>query len=50
MLYRMRRKDGTTDPFSSGSLVERDSALQHLAVTDFKICTLGDLGAGASTL
>ena len=24
MLYRMRREDGTTDPFSSGSLVDKD--------------------------
>ncbi len=35
MLYRMRREDGTTDPFSSASLVETSGDVQHLSVTDY---------------
>ena len=35
MLYRMRRNDGTTDPFSSGTVVDKDGNRRHLAVTDF---------------
>jgi predicted secreted hydrolase len=35
MLYRMRREDGTTDPFSSASLVDRSGDVQHLSVTDY---------------
>jgi len=35
MLYRMRREDGTTDPFSSASLVDRSGGVQHLSITDY---------------
>ncbi len=37
MLYRMRRKDGTTDPFSSGSLIETDGRLTHLTAANFSL-------------
>lgn len=37
MLYRMRRKDSSSDPASSGSVVLPDARTQHLAVTDFQI-------------
>ena len=34
MLYRMRRKDGSADPVSSGTLVDRAGTALHLAWTD----------------
>ncbi|MGC4097462.1 MAG: lipocalin-like domain-containing protein [Nitrospira sp.] len=37
MLYRMRRKDNSSDPASSGSVVSMDARTQHLVVTDFQI-------------
>lgn len=35
MIYRMRRDDGSTDPFSSGSTVDPDGVRRHLAAADF---------------
>jgi predicted secreted hydrolase len=37
MLYLMRRKDGTVDPYSSGTLVSADGTIKHLALKDFRI-------------
>ena len=37
MLYRLRRDDGTTDPFSAGSVVALDGTRTPLAVGDFTI-------------
>ena len=37
MLYRMRRKDGKVDPFSSGTYVKADGSKIHLGQEDFKI-------------
>ncbi len=37
MLYRMRLKDGGTDPFSSGTIVERDGRTRHLKRDEFHI-------------
>ena len=37
MLYLMRRKDGSVDPYSSGTLVKADSTTQPLALKDFRI-------------
>ena len=34
MLYRMRRKDGSADPVSSGTLVDRDGRAQYLRWDD----------------
>ncbi len=34
MLYRMRRKDGSADPVSSGTLIDRDGNARHLAWSD----------------
>ncbi|MDG1896021.1 MAG: lipocalin-like domain-containing protein [Fuerstiella sp.] len=48
MLYRMRRDDGTTDPFSSGSLVRKDGQVKHLSVTDFRITPLRDWTSSAT--
>ncbi len=35
MLYRLRRKAGAADPFSSGTLIARDGSPRTLASTDF---------------
>ncbi len=36
MLYLMRRKDGSVEPTSSGTLVEADGGATHLRLGDFK--------------
>lgn len=40
MLYRLRRKDGTIDPASSGTLIERDGSYSHLRRGDFELTPL----------
>jgi len=37
MLYLMRRKDGSVDPYSSGTLVNADGTTQHLALGDYRV-------------
>lgn len=37
MLYRMRLRNGGTDPFSSGTIVERDGSSRHLKVNAYRI-------------
>ncbi len=37
MLYLMRRKDGSIDPYSSGTLVSANGATKRLALKDFRI-------------
>jgi len=37
MLYLMRRKDGSVDPYSSGSLVGSDGQSRHLTRADYQI-------------
>lgn len=37
MLYRLRRADGTADPFSAGTYVDPQGRATHLAVKDFKV-------------
>jgi len=37
MLYRLRRRDGSSDPVSSGTLIDRDGRTQHLKRADFRI-------------
>lgn len=41
MLYRMRRKDGSSDLASSGTAVSPDGGARHLEVTDFQIESTG---------
>jgi predicted secreted hydrolase len=48
MLYRMRRKDRTTDPFSSGSLVRKDGLLTHISVTEFEMMPLRNWTSSAT--
>jgi len=40
MLYRMRLRDGGTDPYSSGTIVDRDGTTRHLKVGDFNLESL----------
>ena len=40
MLYLIRRKDGTADPYSSGTLVRADGTIKHLALKDFRIAVV----------
>jgi predicted secreted hydrolase len=37
MLYLMRRKDGSVDPYSSGTLVSADGMSKNLALKDYRI-------------
>jgi predicted secreted hydrolase len=37
MLYLIRRKDGTPDPYSSGTLVGTDGRTQHLGLNEFRV-------------
>jgi predicted secreted hydrolase len=37
MLYLIRDKDGSPDPYSSGTLVKSDGTTKHLALKDFSI-------------
>jgi predicted secreted hydrolase len=37
MVYRMRCEDGSTDPYSSGSLVDKTGASTHLSIADYQI-------------
>lgn len=41
MLYRIRRKDGSSDLASSGTAVSPDGSTRHLEVTDFQIESTG---------
>jgi predicted secreted hydrolase len=40
MLYLIRRKDGSPDPYSSGTLIKADGRPRHLALKDFQIDVL----------
>jgi predicted secreted hydrolase len=40
MLYLIRRKDGSPDPYSSGTLVNADGTTRHLGLQDFQIDVL----------
>jgi predicted secreted hydrolase len=37
MLYRIRRKDGTADPFSAGTYIDRQGKAHHLRASDFSL-------------
>jgi predicted secreted hydrolase len=40
MLYLMRRKDGTVDPYSSGTLVSAYGATKNLIIKDYRVDVL----------
>ena len=48
MLYRMRRKDGSSDPASSGTAVSADGRSRHLEGTEFQIESTGTWTSPAS--
>ena len=37
MLYRLRRTDGSADPVSSGTFIDRDGRGHHLSIGDFTL-------------
>ena len=37
MLYRLRRADGSADPVSSGTIIDRDGHGHHLSIEDFTL-------------
>ena len=41
MLYRMRLKDGGTDPYSSGTLVNADGTSKHLPLANYQVTSTG---------
>ncbi len=41
MLYQIRRKDGSLDPFSSGTVVSENGSSKHLVLSDFQIKAKG---------
>jgi predicted secreted hydrolase len=42
MLYRLRRKDGSADPASSGTVIAPDGASRSLALADFQVTGAGE--------
>jgi predicted secreted hydrolase len=42
MLYQFRRKDGSADPFSSGTYVDAQGNSMHLTAEDFRLIPMGD--------
>jgi predicted secreted hydrolase len=42
MFYRIRRKDGSADPFSSGTYVDSSGHSQYLQASDFSLTPLGE--------
>ncbi|HSE83527.1 MAG TPA: lipocalin-like domain-containing protein [Thermodesulfobacteriota bacterium] len=37
MLYQLRLKNGGIDPYSSGSVIERNGTVRHIGVDDFRV-------------
>jgi predicted secreted hydrolase len=48
MLYRLRNRDGSLDPYSSGTIVEQNSKTQHLRLAEF-VATPGRQWRSAKT-
>ena len=42
MLYQFRQKDGSTDPFSSGTYVDAQGKSVHLTAADFRLVPTGE--------
>ncbi len=49
MLFRIRRSDGSVDPFSAGTFVDAQGASTHLRSSDFKLQPLGDVWSSPLT-
>lgn len=43
MLYQFRRKNGSTDPFSSGTYVDAEGRSVHLTAEDFRLVPAGEI-------
>ncbi len=49
MLYQFRRKDGSIDPFSSGTYVDARGRSQHLKSADFRLTPAGESWTSPAT-
>jgi len=49
MLYQFRRKDGSTDPFSSGTYVDAQGKSVHLTSADFRLIPTGEIWTSGVT-
>jgi predicted secreted hydrolase len=49
MLYQFRRKDGSRDPFSSGTYVDAHGKSIHLTAADFRLAPMGETWASNVT-
>jgi predicted secreted hydrolase len=49
MLYQFRRKDGSADPFSSGTYVDAQGKSVHLTVEDFQLAPSGETWTSSVT-
>jgi len=50
MLFRIRRKDGSADPYSAGTYVDAKGVQTHLRAGDFSLQPSGDSWKSAETL
>jgi predicted secreted hydrolase len=49
MLYRLRHKDGSVDPYSSGTFVDREGRATHLKASDFQMLPLSEVWRSPSS-
>jgi len=49
MLFHIRRKDGSLDPFSAGTFVDAQGNAKHLALADFQLQPTGEFGSSEAT-
>lgn len=49
MLFRIRRKDGSIDPFSSGTIIDQHGRATHLRPADFSLVPVGQTWASPVT-
>jgi predicted secreted hydrolase len=49
MLFRIRRKDGTLDPYSAGTFIDARGNASHLRSSDFAMQPLADTWASPTT-
>jgi predicted secreted hydrolase len=49
MLFRIRRKDGSVDPYSAGTFVDAHGASMHLRVGDFSLQPAGSTWTSSAT-
>lgn len=49
MLFRIRRRDGSTDPYSAGTFVDAQGTSTHLRSSDFTLQPLGETWTSSAT-